>query len=64
MDSITLAHEEAEDQRDTKSPVDHSAANSIAEKGDSYTDAFPDGGRGWLVVLGCFIFSTVTVGWG
>lgn len=27
-------------------------------------EAYPDGGRAWLVVLGCFIFSAVTVGWG
>ena len=26
--------------------------------------AFPEGGRGWLVVLGCFIFASITVGWG
>ncbi|KAL4254712.1 MFS transporter superfamily protein [Abortiporus biennis] len=25
---------------------------------------YPDGGRAWLVVLGCFIFSSITVGWG
>ncbi|OBZ74732.1 Guanine nucleotide-binding protein alpha-1 subunit [Grifola frondosa] len=25
---------------------------------------YPDGGRGWIVVLGCVIFSAATVGWG
>ncbi|EJF60189.1 hypothetical protein DICSQDRAFT_137804 [Dichomitus squalens LYAD-421 SS1] len=29
-----------------------------------FEDSFPDGGRGWLVVLGCFIYSASTVGWG
>ncbi|KAI0758964.1 MFS general substrate transporter [Fomes fomentarius] len=27
-------------------------------------DLPPDGGRGWLVILGCVIFSAATVGWG
>ncbi|TBU30999.1 MFS general substrate transporter [Dichomitus squalens] len=27
-------------------------------------DVPPDGGRGWVVVLGCVIFSAATVGWG
>ena len=27
-------------------------------------DTFPDGGRGWLIVLGCFIFASITIGWG
>lgn len=27
-------------------------------------ESYPDGGSAWLVVLGCFIFSAVTVGWG
>ena len=31
---------------------------------DAYEHTFPDGGRGWLVVLGCFIYSAATVGWG
>lgn len=26
-------------------------------------DDFPDGGRGWLVVLGCVIFAATTLGW-
>lgn len=27
-------------------------------------ESYPDGGSAWFVVLGCFIFSAVTVGWG
>ncbi|KAI0742937.1 major facilitator superfamily domain-containing protein [Daedaleopsis nitida] len=35
-----------------------------SEKCKTYEDTFPEGGRGWVVVLGCFIFSAATVGWG
>lgn len=31
---------------------------------DEDEDECPDGGRGWLVVLGCVIVCAVTVGWG
>ncbi|OCH92546.1 hypothetical protein OBBRIDRAFT_833333 [Obba rivulosa] len=31
---------------------------------DPVEDFYPDGGRGWLVVLGCVIFCAATVGWG
>lgn len=31
---------------------------------DTIEDDYPDGGRGWLVVLGCVIICAVTVGWG
>ena len=42
-----------------------SSGDGLSEKGrGSYEDTFPDGGRGWIVVLGCFIFSAATVGWG
>ena len=27
-------------------------------------DVPPDGGRGWLVILGCITYSAATVGWG
>ncbi|CAE7181780.1 unnamed protein product [Rhizoctonia solani] len=27
-------------------------------------DLFPEGGRGWLVVLGCFMLSSMTLGFG
>ena len=62
-----------------KSPKDNgvfSAATSVApslyEKGGAVSvsepveelDIPPDGGRGWLVVLGCVIYSAATVGWG
>ncbi|TFK92180.1 MFS general substrate transporter [Polyporus arcularius HHB13444] len=55
-----------------------SAATSVApslrnvdmyEKGgaallETVVDVPPDGGRGWLVILGCVIYSAATVGWG
>ncbi|KAH9931609.1 MFS general substrate transporter, partial [Epithele typhae] len=49
-----------------------SVAPSIYEKGsdaqgptaEDLLDVPPDGGRGWLVVLGCVIYSGATVGWG
>ncbi|KAI0772442.1 MFS general substrate transporter [Trametes elegans] len=44
------------------------AAPSVYEKGVApaveEVDLPPDGGRGWLVVFGCVIFSAATVGWG
>ena len=30
----------------------------------AYEDSFPEGGKGWVVVLGCFIYSAATIGWG
>lgn len=27
-------------------------------------DIYPEGGWGWLVVLGCFIYASITIGWG
>ena len=54
-----------------------SAATSVApslrnvdvdEKGGTalleVEDVPPDGGRGWLVILGCITYSAATVGWG
>ena len=50
-----------------------SVAPSLYEKGDvdarvtsdaELLDVPPDGGRGWLVVLGCVIYSAATSGWG
>ena len=47
-----------------------SVAPSIYEKGGVVAvetealDVPPDGGRGWVVVLGCVIFSAATGGWG
>ncbi|KAI0772349.1 major facilitator superfamily domain-containing protein [Trametes elegans] len=40
-------------------PVDE-----VAERNSYDEDGFPEGGRGWIVVLGCSIFSAATVGWG
>ena len=49
-----------------------SVAPSLYEKGGAVSvsepveelDMPPDGGRGWLVVLGCVIYSAAMVGWG
>ena len=49
-----------------------SVAPSLYEKGGvaaevtgaEMFDVPPDGGRGWLVILGCVIYSAATVGWG
>ena len=30
----------------------------------TYENSFPEGGKGWVVVLGCFIYSAATIGWG
>ena len=30
----------------------------------AYEASFPDGGRGWVVVGGCALYSATTVGWG
>ena len=46
------------------SPRESSSEVSEKAKEVAYEDSFPDGGRGWLVVLGCFIYSASTVGWG
>ncbi|KAI0632990.1 MFS general substrate transporter [Trametes polyzona] len=45
-----------------------SVAPSVYDMGEKTTldevDLPPDGGRGWLVIFGCVIFSAVTSGWG
>ena len=41
-----------------------SAYSSEKAKEVAYEDSFPDGGKGWVVVFGCFIYSAATVGWG
>ncbi|KAM5533514.1 hypothetical protein V8D89_012851 [Ganoderma adspersum] len=47
-----------------------SVAPSIYEKGGvvavetEVLDVPPDGGRGWVVIFGCVIFSAATLGWG
>ena len=47
-----------------------SVAPSIYEKGGvvavetEVLDVPPDGGRGWIVIFGCAIFSAATLGWG
>ncbi|TBU31018.1 MFS general substrate transporter [Dichomitus squalens] len=47
-------------------PESLGSSSEVSEKAKevAYEDSFPDGGRGWLVVLGCFIYSASTVGWG
>ena len=47
-----------------------SVAPSIYEKGDAVAvetevlDIPPDGGRGWVVLLGCMTYSATICGWG
>ncbi|KAI0673188.1 major facilitator superfamily domain-containing protein [Trametes maxima] len=38
--------------------------DKVADNVEVDEDIFPEGGRGWVVVLGCAIFSAATVGWG
>ncbi|CDO68764.1 hypothetical protein BN946_scf184989.g30 [Trametes cinnabarina] len=56
----------SEDDKPGKYTEVRSAAGSVYEKGVPVeeVDLPPDGGRGWLVVFGCMIFSAATVGWG
>ncbi|KAI0659615.1 MFS general substrate transporter [Cubamyces menziesii] len=59
--------EVSEDDKAYKYAEARSAAPSVYEKGvpiEEVADLPPDGGRGWLVVFGCVIFSAATVGWG
>ena len=58
--------EVSEDDKAGKYAEARSAAPSVYEKGVAVeeVDLPPDGGRGWLVVFGCIIFSAATVGWG
>ncbi|KAI9058784.1 MFS general substrate transporter [Trametes sanguinea] len=58
--------EVSEDDKAGKYAEARSAAPSVYEKGVPVeeVDLPPDGGRGWLVVFGCIIFSAATVGWG
>ncbi|KAL7278707.1 hypothetical protein ACG7TL_007709 [Trametes sanguinea] len=57
--------EVSEDDKAGKYAEARSAAPSVYEKGVPVeeVDLPPDGGRGWLVVFGCIIFSAATV-WG
>ncbi|KAI0946319.1 hypothetical protein AcV7_010326 [Taiwanofungus camphoratus] len=43
----------------------HSPLSSSAETVAvvEHEEAYPDGGYGWVVVLGCVLFSSTTVGW-
>lgn len=43
----------------------HSASSSPAKSAEGVfaEDDYLDGGRGWLVVLGCVIFAATTLGW-
>ena len=50
-------------ERDRASARSAKTTEPAASAGAS-EDAFPDGGRGWAVVAGCFLYSAVTVGWG
>ena len=59
--------EVSEDDKAYKYAEARSAAPSVYEKGtpiEEVADLPPDGGRGWLVIFGCVIFSAATVGWG
>ena len=53
-----------ESEKPTPSVTCHPATDSTTERSGVYEDTFPDGGRGWVVVLGGFILITVTLGWG
>ncbi len=73
MNSKSSTREEAQEKLTPKRaraelveapPSLESSGDELSEKGCSYEDTFPDGGRGWVVALGCFIFSAATVGWG
>ncbi|KAI0830271.1 MFS general substrate transporter [Trametes gibbosa] len=59
---------EVDDDEKTFKYVDaRSAAPSVYEKAVPVleeVDLPPDGGRGWLVIFGCVIYSAATVGWG
>lgn len=46
--------EKAEDARSTPDPI----ADLLNDKDD-----FPEGGRGWFVVLGAFIYAALAMGW-
>ncbi|KAI8990392.1 hypothetical protein BD414DRAFT_483483, partial [Trametes punicea] len=57
----------SEEDKACKDAEARSTAPSVYEKGavrPEEVDLPPDGGRGWLVVFGCMIFSAATVGWG
>ena len=43
--------------------IDEKGRTALLETTD-VDDLPPDGGRGWLVILGCVIYSAATVGWG
>lgn len=35
----------------------------VLENSPLEEEEFPEGGRGWFVVLGCFIYSALSLGW-
>ncbi|KAG9000655.1 hypothetical protein FRB94_005308 [Tulasnella sp. JGI-2019a] len=52
---LQIDEEKAEDSSPTLAYTDPKAFFDDAE--------YPDGGRGWLVILGCFILAALTLGW-
>lgn len=42
------------------------SSHTLPAKGDEdvlTAEDYPDGGRGWLVVIGCVVFAATTLGW-
>ncbi|KAI0830331.1 MFS general substrate transporter [Trametes gibbosa] len=62
-DEATLNNTSVESAKSTQLPADLSADLALEKLEPPEDEEFPEGGRGWIVVLGCFIFSTATV-WG
>jgi len=42
-----------------ESPIE---ASVVSQFPDNFEEDYPEGGRGWLVVAGCFLQATVTLG--
>lgn len=50
------------DRKDTATSIPPIEAPVLCEFPDDSEEDYPEGGRGWIVVAGCFLQATVTLG--
>ena len=60
---VRRSKEERKNEGGAEGEGDTDEEKTAAERA-AYEASFPDGGRGWVVVGGCALYSATTVGWG